>query len=216
MTADPTDMRTARQFDEYMHRYPEMYRDLALRVRDDVKASAPVLLDIGSGSGLLLLELRRQYPQATVIGIEPLRTMLQLATENITQTDTSLHLIQGASEALPVCQETVDVVFSRYSLPYWPDPKRSFQEINRVLKPGGYLVLEALNKEFPWWRKQALRVLMPLHGAPYNVVKYNLDAYKLAHTRAWVRDMVTSTGLRILSLEGKQNEWKFLVVAQKT
>jgi ubiquinone/menaquinone biosynthesis C-methylase UbiE len=176
-----------------------------------------VLVDVGCGSGLLSRELRRFYPKGTVVGLDPLRTMLGLASKNIVQSGLdSFELIQGVSEELPFCSGRADAVVSRFSLPYWPDPKTSFSEIHRILKPGGILVLEALNKEYSGWRLSLLRFMMRLRAAPKNVITYHLDAYKLAHTRSWVEDIVTSAGFHVLDIEGKPREWKFLVVAQKT
>jgi ubiquinone/menaquinone biosynthesis C-methylase UbiE len=215
MTTDPTDIRTAVQFNDYMKRYPELYRAMALQVREHVKASDPVILDVGCGSGLLSLELRRLYPQGVMVGLDPLRNMLGLAVENMRDSGLEqLNLVQGVSEALPLCSGKVDVVVSRFSLPYWPDPKRSFLEIHRVLKPGGFLVLEALNKEFSGWRLGFLRVLMRLRAAPMNVITYHLDAYKLAHTWRWVEDHLTTSGFEIVHVEGRPKDWKFLVVAR--
>jgi len=210
------DDSTAVQFNAYMRRYPELYRAMAQCVQRYVRGPQPVILDVGMGSGLLSLELRRLYPEGTLLGLDPSRSMLRLAEQNFTEAGlSSLGLLQGVSEALPVCSDWLDAVVSRFSLPYWPDPAKSFQEIFRVLKPGGYLVLEALNKEYPAWRLAVLRVLMRLRAAPRNVITYHIDAYRLAHTREWVEELCQRSGFRLLEAKGRPKDWKFLVVAQK-
>ena len=207
---------TAAEFNTYMKRYPQLYRSMAARVQQYMTHPAPVILDVGTGTGLLSLELRRMYPMATLFCLDPLRSMLRLAEENTREASVEpLSLLQGVSEALPIQSAVVDAVVSRFSLPYWTQPTASFQEIHRVLKPGGVVILEGLNKDYPKWRLSVLRVLMRLCTAAPSVITYHLDAYRIAHTREWAKELFTTTGFQILDTEGKPRDWRFLIVAQK-
>ena len=49
--------------------------------------------------------------------------------------------VRGNAEALPFLDESFDVVFSRLAFHHFPDIHRPFEEMARVLKPGGKLVL---------------------------------------------------------------------------
>ena len=208
---------TAEQFNTYMKRYPELYQSLASCVQEHLSSQTPVILDLGAGTGLLTLELQLRYPTATLLGLDPLRTMLRLAKDNTRETSSSaVHWLQGVSEALPLKSGMVEGVVTRFSLPYWNQPEKSFQEINRALQPGGVVILQGLNKDYPRWKLALLRLLMRLRTAPKNVITYHLDAYKIAHTRAWVEDLFTSTGFRLLLSSGKPWDWQFLIIAQKT
>jgi ubiquinone/menaquinone biosynthesis C-methylase UbiE len=216
VVSSDVDARTAVDFNAYMKRHPGLYEELAACVHDHVTKASPVLLDLGAGTGLLTVELRRRIPTATVLGLDPLRTMLRIAMENSREaSQDSLDLLQGISEALPLASSCVDGVVTRFSLPYWKQPKTGFLEIHRVLKPGGIVVLQGLNKEYPRWKQAVLRVLMRMRAAPANVITYHLDAYKLAHPRQWVEDLFTETGFHIIATEGKPRDWQFLVIAQK-
>lgn len=206
---------TARDFDAYMKRFPELYRDLAGHVSRYVTVEHPVLVDIGCGSGLLACELQGQFRSGTVLGLDPMRQMLALAKENARDTGCALTLLQGVSEALPLASTSVDAITSRFSLPYWPRPEHSFREMYRVLKPGGVMVLDALNREFPRWKLRAIGVQMRVKKAGFDVMKYHVDAYDLAHTREQVHRYFTGAGFHIVETLGRPKEWKFLVVARK-
>lgn len=48
---------------------------------------------------------------------------------------------QGYAESLPFEDNVFDVVISRYSAHHWHDVGRALREVNRVLKPGGVLIV---------------------------------------------------------------------------
>jgi len=85
----------------------------------------------------------------------------------------------------------------------------------RVLKPSGKVVLEALNRDFPTWKLFSIKIHMLFNRAGRDVTKYHVDAYKLAHTLDQVEQFFTDAGFTISEKEGKKNEWKFIVVAEK-
>jgi ubiquinone/menaquinone biosynthesis C-methylase UbiE len=210
------DDTTAEAFAAYMKKFPDLYRNLAQIVQNHTSAAQPLIVDLGVGPGLLSVELHRKMPQAVVVGIDPLRKMLLLAREN-TRND-HFYLFEpllGVSEHLPLKSNTVDVIVSRFSLPYWKYPEQGFQEMRRVLKQGGHVVLEALNRDFPRWKLWLIKNHMLLNRAGRNVTQYHVDAYKDAHTMELVEHFFTSAGFTILEKKGKKNEWRFIVVAEK-
>jgi ubiquinone/menaquinone biosynthesis C-methylase UbiE len=85
----------------------------------------------------------------------------------------------------------------------------------RVLKPGGKVVLEALNRDFPTWKLLLIKIRMLFNRAGRDVTKYHVDAYKLAHTIEHVEQLFTDSGFTISEKEGKKSEWKFIIVAEK-
>jgi ubiquinone/menaquinone biosynthesis C-methylase UbiE len=110
---------------------------------------------------------------------------------------------------------SIDTVVSRFSLPYWKEPLDSFLEMNRVLKPNGKIIFEALNRNFPKWKLFGIKVGMLLNRAGRDVTKYHVDAYALAHTQEEVEMLFNKSGFAILEKEGKKSEWKFIIVAEK-
>jgi ubiquinone/menaquinone biosynthesis C-methylase UbiE len=142
--------------------------------------------------------------------------MLQLAKGNVKNVDfQTFEPVIGVSENIPLKKNSVDVIVSRFSLPYWTEPNKSFQEMMRILKPGGKVVFEALNRDFPTWKLSLIKIRMLLNQAGRDVTKYHVDAYKLAHTIEQVEQFFTDTGFTVSEKEGKKKEWRFIIVAEK-
>lgn len=199
-----------------MKKFTDLYIALSGSVKNHTTTSHPYILDLGCGPGLLSVEILKQIPDAMVIGIDPLIKMLVLAKEN---TDTSgvqiFEPVLGVSEKIPLKDNSIDTIVSRFSLPYWKQPLESFLEMNRVVKPKGKIVFEALNRNFPKWKLFGIKVGMLLNHAGRDVTKYHVDAYPLAHTQEEVETLFKKSGFAILEKEGKKNEWKFIIVAEK-
>ena len=196
-----------------MKKYPELYVSLAQIVQRQTSLQQPLILDIGSGSGLLAQAIQNIIPQATIIGIDPLPKMLQLAKEN-TSAET-LQPILGVSEKIPLNGNVVDVIVSRFSIHYWNTPQDGIAEIWRVLKPGGKVVIDSLNSEFPSWKLFLIRLHMVFKFAGSDVIRYHLKAYNHAFTIEEIEQFLVDTGFIILEKQGKKKGWKFTVVAQK-
>jgi ubiquinone/menaquinone biosynthesis C-methylase UbiE len=210
------DDTTAEAFALYMKKFPDLYEYLAEIVRTNITEERPCIIDLGVGPGLLSVELHRKMPQAQVIGIDPLMKMLRLAKENTKNSGFfDFEPLLGVSEQLPFKNNSVTLIVSRFSLPYWKQPEQSFQEMKRILKPGGRVVLEALNKDFPSWKLLAIKIHMLFNRAGRDVTKYHIDAYKDAHSMEQVQAYFTGAGFTILQKEGKKGEWRFIVVAEK-
>jgi ubiquinone/menaquinone biosynthesis C-methylase UbiE len=210
------DDKTAEEFAIYMKKFNDLYEHLASVIQKHTSLSHPFILDLGVGPGLLSVEIFRKIPQATIIGIDPLIKMLQLANENVKKVNyQTFEPVVGVSENIPLKNNSVDTIASRFSLPYWIQPNKSFDEIARVLKPSGKIILEALNRDFPTWKLLLIKIRMLFNRAGRDVTKYHADAYKLAHTIEQVEQFIIDAGLMILEKEGKKNGWRFIIVAEK-
>jgi ubiquinone/menaquinone biosynthesis C-methylase UbiE len=56
-------------------------------------------------------------------------------------------IIEGSGEKIPLGAEGVDAVFSSGSLHEWSEPVKTFNEIMRVLKPGGKFFIGDLRRD---------------------------------------------------------------------
>ncbi|MEL6184609.1 MAG: arsenite methyltransferase [Myxococcota bacterium] len=101
------------------------------------------VLDLGSGAGFDALIARSIVgAEGHVIGVDMTRAMLGRARANAAQQGVSdnVEFREGTIEALPVRDASVDVAISNCVVNLSPDKPRVFDEVLRVLKPGGRLV----------------------------------------------------------------------------
>jgi ubiquinone/menaquinone biosynthesis C-methylase UbiE len=100
---------------------------------------AKAVLEVGSGMGLLTHEAARRLPDACVVGVEFSRAQLAKANRELG----NLRFIQANAHYLPLADDSFDVVYCRWLLEHVADPLRVLQEMRRVVRPGGrVLVME--------------------------------------------------------------------------
>ena len=212
------DQETAKQFKDYMEKYLGLYEYVANKIKEKLSnISKPVILDVGMGPGLLCLEIHKVLPNAKIFGLDSSIEMINLAKDHALNNDfKSLKTLHSSAEIIPLEKSSVDCVVSRFSLPYWDDPKKVFFEINRVLKSNGFFFLEALNKDFPSWKLKLVKFHMILNKASRNVVKYHIDAYKICNNFEEVQSFLNKSGFDVIDFEGNSRDWKFFISAKKT
>jgi len=102
-----------------------------------------VVLDLGCGAGTdLLIAAQMTGPSGRAIGVDMTPSMLERARASAQATGlANVELHHGLIEDLPVADESVDVVISNGVIDLVPDKDAVFDEIDRVLRPGGRLQL---------------------------------------------------------------------------
>ncbi|HSG49384.1 MAG TPA: arsenite methyltransferase [Longimicrobiales bacterium] len=98
-----------------------------------------VVLDLGSGGGIdVLLSARRVGPTGKAYGVDMTDEMLALARHNAAEAGAAnVEFLKGEIEAVPLPDESVDVIVSNCVINLSADKDRVFAEAFRVLKPGG-------------------------------------------------------------------------------
>jgi SAM-dependent methyltransferase len=95
---------------------------------------AETVLDLAAGTGKLTALLTERYPE--VVAVEPLPTMRSLLERNLP----AARALAGTAEAIPLDDETIDAVFVAEAF-HWFHSAAAASEIERVLRPGGWLVV---------------------------------------------------------------------------
>lgn len=98
-----------------------------------------VVLDLGSGGGIdVLLSAKRVGPTGKAYGLDMTDEMLALAKENQRKAGVeNVEFLKGEIEAIPLLDNSVDVVISNCVINLSADKGRVLREAFRVLKPGG-------------------------------------------------------------------------------
>jgi arsenite methyltransferase len=100
-----------------------------------------VVLDLGCGAGTdLLIAAQMTGPDGRAIGVDMTPAMLaQARTSAVRMGIANVELHESLIEALPLGDASVDVVISNGVIDLVPDKETVFDEIDRVLRPGGRL-----------------------------------------------------------------------------
>ena len=112
-------------------------------------------LDIGCGGGMNVKRMLAFCPQGSIAGIdisdESVKKSRQVNRENIGK---RCDIRKGSADSIPYEDEKFDVVTAFETIYFWPDIRKSFQEILRVLKPGGtFLVVCEMSSPDCIWSK---------------------------------------------------------------
>lgn len=109
------------------------------------------VLDIGTGPGTIPLNLKRLYPDIHFIGIDISFGMIRGAKDHAVKTELPLPLCVGDGESLPFGTGKMDGVISLFAMHHMDHPDRFLQEIDRVLKPGGSLLIIDFHRDMSQW-----------------------------------------------------------------
>jgi ubiquinone/menaquinone biosynthesis C-methylase UbiE len=110
--------------------------------------TTPKMLDVGAGTGRMaraLLSVRQI--ENTFVNLEP---SLKMARLGKAETGEATPWVRGWATPLPFPSDCFEMVSCLEVLEFTPDPAATVKEINRVLRPGGWLVItNRVSREAP-------------------------------------------------------------------
>jgi len=147
-----------------MNRLMTLGRDQAWRraaLRETALPPRGLLLDVATGSGDVLLQAARLYPQARGVGVDFTPEMLARAQARLAPAGLGdrFSLIQADALWLPFADETFDAAISAFMMRNVADVPRAFREQRRVVRPGGRVVC----LELTWPRTAFFQRLFALY-----------------------------------------------------
>jgi arsenite methyltransferase len=178
------------------------------------------VLDLGSGGGIdVLLSARRVGPSGKAYGLDMTDEMLALARENQRRAAVdNVEFLKGEIEAIPLPDNSVDVIISNCVINLSTDKDRVFAEAFRVLRPGGRFAVSdvVVRGEMPPQIRKSVELWIgcvagSLEEGEYRarLAKAGFEAIDLEPTRVYsaegARDFLLQegAGIDVAAVEGK-------------
>jgi SAM-dependent methyltransferase len=130
---DPEPTYLGRRWQQARAEVRRVLREAA--IEDDRFFEGKVVLDVGPGP----LGFPDACPARVSIGLDPLADLY--AQHGLLLPDSPALYLSTGAEHIPLVSGSVDVVLARNSLDHVKDPDRVLEEVQRVLRPGGTLIL---------------------------------------------------------------------------
>lgn len=116
---------------------------LHLTLKEVAPSHGEVILDVGCGRAIDGARLWEKG--AKVVGLEPSHVMIARAKQYLIESNARVALAQGIGENLPFKPHSFDKVMCKGALDHFFRPGKTMEEIARVLKPGGEMIISIAN-----------------------------------------------------------------------
>lgn len=181
------DLRTSRVveplFQLWSHVYDarlfqRFYGGIHDRILRRAPAEVGAALDVGCGTGELMVKLARRHPRARVVGVDISAAMLRQARQKDYGVAT-VELVEGSVYSLPFADGTFELVTNTISSHFYRDFPAAARELARVAAPGATLAMASLGNG----------PLRHLPGSTGKEVRVGDMTYRApAHQRAMLED----------------------------
>lgn len=163
------------------------------RILDEAEGIDPSqmkALEVGSGGGILSEEIARMG--FDTYGIDPSPKSVETAREHARAMGLSITYAVAEGEHLPFADEEFDVVFCCDVLEHVESPPHVLKEISRVLKPGGILFHETINRT---WLARLIYIKLFQEWEKYAWLPEDFHLYSRFITPKELRNMLRRVGI---------------------
>ena len=116
-----------------------------------------LVLEVGCGTGFTTYEIVRRVGEENVVAVDITPEQMEKAIKRFP----NVKFVRGDAEELPFKDNVFDATISAGSIEYWPHPQLGIQEMARVTKPGGRVVILAPRRpDNPIIRKFAESIML--------------------------------------------------------
>ena len=221
MRDDRTD-NLANRYNREAHAYRDLWAPV-LRIaglallRELAGVRVQRVVDVGTGVGGLLPDLRSAFPGAVVLGVDRAPGMLRLAPGEFPRA------VMDARR-LAIRSGSVDLVLFAFMLFHLDDPGDALREARRLLRPGGRVATLTWGGELESRATRIWSECLDAHGAaeadPATAARHDfvdtprkvealLRASGFNATRSWEDDLVSSLDVEhLLRLRTSMGSWK--------
>lgn len=140
--------------EEILKEFPEEIR-LGLSCGNPIEKliveKGDTILDLGSGAGLDVFIARKKFPEAgTIYGMDRLPSMIEKAERIMSKRGLEgIEFKLGELTNLPFEDSSINKIISNCVINLEPDKKKAYEEIYRVLKPGGMFFISDISLKKP-------------------------------------------------------------------
>jgi malonyl-CoA O-methyltransferase len=129
---------TASEYDKHIQVQKRVVNNLAEYVTNHLEEIPAKILDVGTGTGTLLHNLKRIYPDSSLFGLDLAYNMCLSTAAKLGE---DCLIVNGDAEQIPFKSAVFDLAVSTSALQWVESISRSIHELRRVLKPGGTLCI---------------------------------------------------------------------------
>ncbi len=136
---DKEDLKAAESMDKISKTvFAPLYPMIANQIKEKSKLETGNCIDIGSGPAALCIALAK-ITKLQIYAMDASKYSFEIARKNIQEQnlENSITPVMGSVEDIPFEDNFADLLISRGSIFFWDDLVKAFNEIIRVMKPGG-------------------------------------------------------------------------------
>jgi ubiquinone/menaquinone biosynthesis C-methylase UbiE len=153
----------------------------------------PSIMDLACGPAFLLMEIQKKIPNALLFGVDKSEKMLSYAKNKIEKYGISgIKLKHGTAESIPLEDNSFSIVTCLNSLHDFQDPKKTLNEVYRVLKNDGIFIVKDKNPSYPIWKMKLHFYFLRFSMGKIRAKKYYKSSHHWIHPEKlelWMREL---------------------------
>ncbi len=179
--------------------YDQMQRRLRdkgwIETKDIINSgiTSGLALEVGPGPGYLGLEWLKLTQGTMLKGLDISSDMIKIAEKNAKEYGLSdrVEYVLSSGEKMPFEDNMFDAVFTNGSLHEWSEPKKTFDEVWRILKPGGRIFISDLRRDMSF----LIRWFLWINTKPKEIRPGLITSIHAAYTPDELKDLIKGTKL---------------------